>query len=98
MKIEDKIDLYLGEKSSRKDAFAKAKKVLKSVKTHDQLKVAAKMLWNYNKLYGESFFGDLGGEFGAGNSLMGLNSQEEFIMNLLTNKSDQLKHIAKLNK
>jgi len=87
------------DKASRKEALDKVVKTVKTAKNEKQLRMAAKMVWNFDKLYGQSFMNDLKELFGggSGNSLMGLNSQENKFMKMIHNKADQLRHEKSVN-
>lgn len=58
MNIEEKIDKYLDERASRKQALKKLERTIKSAKTEDQINTAVKMIENYFNMYGAKFFSD----------------------------------------
>jgi hypothetical protein len=92
MRIEQKINKYLNEKVSREDAMNKLKKVIKSAKTIEQLKMAEKMATNYYKMYGEKWYSLLDKE-DASQLNKGVFKE---LYDALENQQDIIKHLKKV--
>jgi hypothetical protein len=91
MKIEEKIDRYLNEKSSRKNDMKKLLKVIRSAKTDDQLEVAERMAKNYYKMYDETLLHSWDEQLG-GKSAVTLNK----LVSAIDHQGDVIKHLRKI--
>jgi len=101
MNIIDKIDVYLTEKGefkkiSKKDAYKKMISTIRSCKTKDQLKTAARMAIKFEELYPNFLDRIIGNDDNYGppdlNNLYGIFSK------IIKDKEEMIKHMDKVER